>query len=235
MNQTMRWQSSTPKPYETFVADMLRHVAAKYNAPECADLKTKVVLCETHDDWGELWSLAKQALNPDRLSTEYKEPPQIQTSSGWVKQNALTLQVVMKNLTTGRVISADEKVKRQTMIDYGIDADQASALSSFDAVMFVNNTNVKQALRAGLAFPLHLVLAHECINIIEQRTGQRIIQGFDAKTMFSDRQSVEAVLELMRRIGHNEFRHRYLTDEDVEAHARMARFLKEHHLLGTSR
>jgi DNA-binding IscR family transcriptional regulator len=51
MNQTMRQQFSIAKPLDIFVADMLRHVAEKYNAPQCADLRVKVAHCGTREGW----------------------------------------------------------------------------------------------------------------------------------------------------------------------------------------
>jgi len=38
----MRQQFSIPKPFDIFAADMLRYVAEKYNAPQCADLRVKL-------------------------------------------------------------------------------------------------------------------------------------------------------------------------------------------------
>jgi hypothetical protein len=65
------------RPNDVFVAEMLRHLAEKYNAAQCADLKVKVAHCATLDGWMEVWSLAK--LGPDAIGSVRN----MEKRSGW--------------------------------------------------------------------------------------------------------------------------------------------------------
>ena len=208
---TLRKQLMIRRPNDVFVAEMLRHLAEKYNAAQCADLKVKVAHCATLDGWMEVWSLAKLGLDCDRLRTEYGEALRMEILDDWRNVNCLLLQVAVQDTSTGKIAFADENQKEQIMVEHGLRAEVANALSPFDAIIFVNDSNVKQAFRAGQPFPLHLVLTHECINLIERRTGQTIIKDFDPSHKYYDDPSGEALVHFIDKIGQNEFARRYLT------------------------
>jgi hypothetical protein len=210
MMKNMREQFSVPKRDDRFVADMLQHLAEKYHAPECASLKVKVVHCRTLEGWMELWPLARASTNPDTLSREYRRVPEMQSPTDWRNINALLFQAKAQNTTTGVTSFANEKQRRQKMIEHGFSPELANALSTFDAIIFTNADNIRQASRAGQPFSLQTVVTHECINLIERRTGQTIIKDFDAEHSYCDDQSAEALAELANKIGQKEFAHRYL-------------------------
>ena len=66
-----------------------------------------------------------------------------------------------------------------------------------------------EAIEAGEVFPLHGPLTHECIHIIEVRTDQHLISGFDHKR-YHDTVSLAVLEEFIARIGREEFMRRYL-------------------------
>ena len=82
MNQTMQERFSIPKTPDIFVADILRHVSQKYNAPQCAILKVKVAHCRTRESWIGLWSLARHTVDRKRLA-ERKGQIQQSPDSTW--------------------------------------------------------------------------------------------------------------------------------------------------------
>jgi len=207
MNETMRQRFSIPKIPDIFVADMLHYLAEKYNAPQCASLKVKVAHCRTQEGWTGLWSLAKHTADRKRLAEEYKEPPEV-SFNRWQEVNALLFQGVKRNINTGQIVSASEDEKERSMLEYGVGAEQAEALSQFDAVIFVHDDNMLEAIAAGEVFPLHGPLTHECIHIIEVRTDQHLISDFDHK-QYHDTVSLAALEEFVARIGREEFMRRY--------------------------
>lgn len=215
MMKNMREQFSVPKPDDRFLADMLQHLSEKYHAPQCASLQVKVVHYGTLEGWMELWSLAKASTDADNLSIEYREVPKMESSSDWRNVNALLFQAKVQDTATGMTSFADEEQREQKMIEHGLRPELANALSPFDATIFVNGTNIRQAFKAGQPFPLHVVLTHECINLIERRTGQTIIKDFDAKHRYYDDQSAQALVELTNKIGQKEFARRYLTKPET--------------------
>jgi hypothetical protein len=208
MNQTMRERFSIPKIPDIFVADMLRHVSEKYNAPQCASLKVKVAHCRTRESWIALWSFARDTVDRESLAKEYKEAPEVSFDS-WQEVNAFLVQGVKRNLNTGQIVSASEDERERSMIEYGVSAELADTLSQFDAVIFVNDDNMLEAIEAGEVFPLHGPLTHECIHIIEVRTDQHLISGFDHK-QYHDTVSLAVLEEFITRIGREEFMRRYL-------------------------
>lgn len=190
----------------------MRHLSERYDAPECANLKVKVVCYSTLDGWMELRPFAEPGLDSERLAKEYREAPKIGDSNSWRKVNGVLFQIAMRDNSTGKIASADEKQRKLIMIEHGLNEEVANALSPFDAVIFVNGSNIKRGFKTGRRpFPLHAVLTHECINLIERRTGQTIIQDFDAKNMYCDDPSAEALVKFIGKIGRNEFVRRYLT------------------------
>ncbi len=210
MKQGLKQRFSTPKPDDRFVVDMIRHLAQKFNAPQCAKLKLKVAHCGTPDGWMEVCPLVKPGLDRDRLSTEYREAPSFEEPENWLKVNGLLVQLVVLDNSTGEIDSVDENQRKQLMIQHGFRTELASALSPFDAVIFVNDSNIKKAFEAGQPFPLHIVLTHECINLIERRTNRTIIKDFDANHRYFDDPSADTLGEFIERIGWKEFEHRYL-------------------------
>jgi hypothetical protein len=100
------------------------------------------------------------------------------------------------------------------MIENGLDPELADALSQFDAVIFVNHHNITRAYKAGQAFPLHGPLTHECIHVIERRTGQQVIKDFDSDRQYHDDISSRILIDFIDSIGLEEFRRRYLTRPD---------------------
>ena len=213
MNQTMRQQFSIPKPLDIFAADMLRHVAEKYNAPQCADLRVKVAHCGTREGWMGLWSLARDALDRQKLAKEYTKAPNMGSSDDWQKINFYLFQAVKQNTHTGQIASASQNEREKCMVEYGVDAELADALSQFDAVIFVHNDNVNQAIQAGQVLPLHGPLTHECIHIVERRTNQHILSGFDPE-QYHDPVSFAVLQEFIARIGWDQFKRRYLTGQE---------------------
>jgi hypothetical protein len=114
------------------------------------------------------------------------------------------------DMTTGKREFADEKLREEAMVRQGLSPDLAHALSPFDAVIFLNMENIEQANKAGQPFALHGVITHECIHIIERRTGQVIVKDFDAQHNFLDDKSVCVLAEFIKTIGEYEFMRRYL-------------------------
>ncbi len=188
-------------------------MAQKFNALQNANLKVKVVHCGTLDTWMRVWSLAKSGLDHDRLSTEYREAPVVGDPDSWQRVNSLLVQVAVRDSSTGKVEFANENQREQVMIEHGLGTKLARALSPFDAVIFVNDNNIRKALEAGQPFPLHIVLTHESINLIERRTNQTIIKDFDAKDRYFDDPSADALAEFIQEIGPKEFEHCYLRRE----------------------
>lgn len=211
MERTLREQFAILKPNDHFVADMMRHLSEKYDAPQCANLKVKVVHYSTLGSWMELWSLAEPGLDRERLAKEYRETPEMGGSDSWRNVNGFLFQGAVQDTSTGKIAFADEDQRNQMMIERGLNGEVAKALSPFDAVIFVNDSNIKEAFKAGQPFPLHVVLTHECINLVERRTGQTFIKDFDAKNRYYDDPSAENLGEFVDKIGRNEFVRRYLT------------------------
>jgi hypothetical protein len=214
MNQTMRQQFSIPKPDDRFAADMLHHVAEKYGAPQCANLKVKVAHCGTREGWMRVRSLAKEALDKKKLEKEYTKAPETDSSDNWEKINLNLFQAVKQNTHTGQMVSASEDERREQMVEHGLGDELADALSPFDATIFVNDRNVNLASQAGQMFPLHGPITHECIHIIERRTGQHIISGFNPQ-QYHDPVSLAVLQEFIAKIGRDEFKHRYLTGPET--------------------
>jgi hypothetical protein len=208
----MRQQFSIPKPDDRFASEMLRHVAEKYGAPQCANLKVKVAHCGTREGWKRVRSLAMQALDKKRLAKEYTKAPETDGSDSWEKINFNLFQAVKQNTNTGEIVSASENEWKEQMVKHGLSDELADALSQFDAVIFVNDRNVNLAYQAGQMFPLHGPVTHECIHIIERRTGQHIISGFNPQ-QYHDPVSLEVLQEFIAKIGPDEFKRRYLTPE----------------------
>jgi hypothetical protein len=175
-------------------------------------LKVKVAHCRTQESWIGLWSLAKHTADRKRLAEEYKEPPEV-SSNRWQEVNALLFQGVKRNINTGQIVSASEDERERSMLEYGVSAETADALSQFDAVIFVYN--MIEAIEAGEVFPLHGPLTHECIHIIEVRTDQHFISDFDHK-QYHDTVSLTVLEEFISRIGREEFMRRYLPESKPE-------------------
>lgn len=215
MNQTMRQQFSVPKPEDLFAADMLRHVSEKYGAPQCANLKVKVAHSGTHEGWMQVWSLARHALDKKRLAKEYTRAPETDSPDSWEKTNFNLFQAVKQNTETGQIVSASEDERKEQMVEHGLSDELADALSPFDAVIFVNDRNVNLARQAGQMFPLHGPVTHECIHIIERRTGQQIISGFNPQE-YHDPVSLAVLQEFIAKIGLDEFKRRYIKPETAQ-------------------
>lgn len=113
-----------------------------------------------------------------------------------------------RNINTSQIVSASEDERERSMVEYGVSAELADALSQFDAVIFVHDDNMLEAIEAGEVFPLHGPLTHECIHIIEVRTDQHLISDFDHK-QYHDTVSLAALEEFVARIGREEFMRRY--------------------------
>jgi len=96
------------------------------------------------------------------------------------------------------------------MVEHGFSDELVDALSQFDAVIFVNDRNVNLAYRAGQMFSLHSPVTHECIHIIERRTGQQIINNFNPQ-QYHDPVSLGVLQEFIEKVGRIEFKRRYLT------------------------
>jgi hypothetical protein len=210
MMKNMRRQFSVPKPDDRFATDILRYVAKKYGAAECANLKVKLAHCGTPAGWGQVWSLARDTLDKNRLATEYTRAPKVESPDGWEKVNFNLFQAVKQNTQTGEIVSASEDERKKHMVEHGFSDELADALSQFDAVIFVNDRNVNLAYRAGQMFPLHGPLTHECIHIIERRTGKQIISNFDPQ-QYHDPVSLGVLQEFIEKVGLFEFKRRYLT------------------------
>jgi hypothetical protein len=210
MMKNMRGQFSVPKPDDRFATDMLRYVAEKYGAPKCASLKVKVAHCGTRSGWGQVWSLVRDALDRNWLAKEYTRAPKVDSLRDWEKVNFNLFQVMELNTHTGEIVSASEDERKKHMVEHGFRDELADALSQFDAIIFANDRNVNLALRAGQMFPLHGPVTHECIHIIEGRTGQRIISDFNLQ-QYHDPVSMTVLQEFIEKVGLIEFRRRYFT------------------------
>jgi hypothetical protein len=210
MMKNMREQFSVPKPDDRFATDMLRYVAEKYGAPKCANLKVKVAHCGTPSGWRQVWSLVRDALDRNRLAREYTIAPKVDSPDGWEKVNLNLFQVMEQDTHTDEIVSASEDERKKHMVEHGFSNELADALSQFDAIIFVNDHNVNLALSAGQMFPLHGPVTHECIHIIERRTGQQIISDFNLQ-QYHDSVSLTVLQEFIEKVGLIQFRRRYFT------------------------
>jgi hypothetical protein len=213
MMKNMREQFSVPKPDDRFVADMLQHLARKYNAPQCANLGVKVVHCGTSEGWVRMWPLARDTVNRKMLANEYREMPEVNLST-WLKVNLFLFQGVKRNIDSDKIVSASENERLSFMVGHGVGARLADALSQFDAVIFVHTDNIIRADRAGIVFPLHSPLTHEALHIIEVRTEKNIISGFNPRE-YHDPVSLAVLEEFITKVGWDEFNRRYFLEPET--------------------
>ena len=115
MDQSLRQRFLTPTPDDRFVADMLLFLARKFNAPQCAHLKLKVVHYPTMDSWMWLLALVKSSLDHEKLRREYREPPKFKDADDWREVNCLLLQVIVKDVVSGTIAFANEERREQKM------------------------------------------------------------------------------------------------------------------------
>jgi hypothetical protein len=209
MMKNMRERFAVPKPDDQFVVDMLRYVAEKYDAPQCASLKTKVIHC-TGEAWTGLWPLARDSTDRGTLAREYTETPKVNPNI-WREVNVFLFQCLRRDARTGQIVSVSKDKRREIMFSYGMTDEAADAFSQFDAIVFVHKHNIIRANQAGMVFPLHGPLTHETIHVIETRTGQHIISGFNPK-QYHDPVSLAVLQGFIEKTGRNEFKHRYFPE-----------------------
>jgi len=196
---SLREKFSVPKPIDLFARDFLAFSIEKYNAPQCASVKVKVLFVPTYHKWLKLWKLSESTTDKKRSLLEYGE--QRSNRSNWMNCYGYLHQIAIGATDTGQFESSAPEQLKKDMLAMFLREELADAYSQFDAVIFLNLPNIQKALDKGVPFPKLGTVAHECTHIIERYTGKRIIDANQWELGYWDTPSFKAFTEFVDRIG----------------------------------
>lgn len=170
---------STPKPIDAFARDMLGFIRDRFELKVDWIPKVKVLFCGDKF-WMDLWNMFKANLFKTYSPVEFVEKME-PSPENWLKVNGYSVQITAQD-NQGKIQFRLSKEERLGYLkDVGFPSESAEALSVFDAIIFLHTSNLKEAEAHGQYFPIHLVVTHECVHVMERLSGQFFIRNFDIR------------------------------------------------------
>jgi hypothetical protein len=213
--QVLKTGILNPKELQGIAQEIISFTAEKYSGDGA--INALVVLVE-EERW---WDLYLDVVPKTELvETEYSTPIRWQKWTAEVDGFSFAFQkAVVKGVVDGPVpvvfrdilplTSLDERREAARKIIGDFDDEVAERAAGYNAVIFLNHDLILKRKTTVNNYPA-LVIAHECINIIEETTGQTLIEGHDANILF-DAPTLETYREFQQKIGEDTLKQLYPT------------------------
>jgi hypothetical protein len=194
-------QFSIPKPIDMFANDFLRFLSRKVEI--VGDRNVKVLYCG-ESFWSQLHPLQKTSgvFKPN----ESVRRPSTKTLAGWQRVNGWIIQPVGQLEDGSLIWSLTPEERVIGFRDFGLEPALAQELSLFDAVIFLNQRNLLNAVRNGRCLPNFLVVAHEVFHVVERLSGGRLhMSTWDADRDIDAPEVLECFYEFVKGSGAEAF------------------------------
>lgn len=208
---------------DMFANGMFQYLVKKYGAQNCENVKVKVFSIDDGlrwDDFGIKVFLSGSYSRGNGIAvglysdSEYARPlsPLASNFDAWSWQWYLAEKDAKGEM--GDFTLRTDPGKRQEIARRFFDSFDdtlANVVPQYDVLIFLNRERLTD-LELTLPDPCasQKVMTHECVNLIEERTGEQLVKNHDP-TKFLDRTSQECFDEYVRMVGGmNKFKQRYL-------------------------
>ena len=190
---------SSLKPIDLFARDILNFIIKELEVKLDWIPKVKVIYCND-EFWMSLLPLSRRVASPG----EYTDV-NVRLPENWSKVSGFVLPVVVKDpRDSTKILRVPRKMRLKVLREIRVVPE---VLAFFDATIFLSISNLKNDLRS-IPMAVWLVVAHECVHIVEHLTQRCFMQDLDPKH-YEHRLVVNFLRRFMKNLGAEEFFRRY--------------------------